>query len=226
MHTDINMITLINYGLGNIKAFYNIYTHLNIPVKIASSPGDLFSAKKLILPGVGSFDWAMDSLNRSGMREALDELVLNKCVPILGICVGMQMMANSSEEGTQQGLSWLDTNVLKLENLPNVPLDSDAGFESNSEKKNSHFLPLPHMGWNDVKILNNHPLFNEIVDPRYYFLHSYYCYTSNLSTILATSSYSHDFTVAIGSDNILGVQFHPEKSHSFGIQLLKNFASL
>ncbi|MFM7545377.1 MAG: imidazole glycerol phosphate synthase subunit HisH, partial [Synechococcales cyanobacterium] len=124
------MVTIINYGLGNIQAFYHIYTQLNLPVKIASSVHDLSEAKKIILPGVGSFDWAMNKLNNSGMRYTLDQLVLEKEIPVLGVCIGMQMLAKSSEEGELPGLNWIDGVVKRFD-------------EQSLSSKN----PLPHMGW-------------------------------------------------------------------------------
>lgn len=201
-------IALVNYGLGNIKAFANIYRVLNIPCNIASSPEDLKKASKIILPGVGSFDWAMERLNQSGMRDALDDQVLNKKIPVLGICVGMQMMAKRSEEGTLEGLGWLDAEVLKF-----------------GDEHLQH-APLPHMGWNDVSPLRKTCLFKDIEKPRYYFLHSYYISEKKKEDILATTLYGKKFTAAISSGNIFGTQFHPEKSHQWGINLLKNFYKL
>ena len=133
------MISIINYGLGNVLAFYNIYKKLNIESQVVSSSSELESATKIILPGVGSFDWAMDKLNKSGMRETLDHLVLEKKIPVMGICVGMQMMANSSEEGQKEGLGWFDAKVKKIK----------------SDKK----IDLLHMGWNEINIKNDNTLF-------------------------------------------------------------------
>lgn len=203
------MITLVNYGLGNIHAFHHIYTRLNIPVSIASTPDDLRRASKLILPGVGAFDWAMRRLNGSGMRGTLDELVLEQRVPVLGICVGMQMMAKSSEEGVSPGLGWLDAHVRRFDtaHLPQKTL-------------------LPHMGWNDVQPASDSPLLAGLDAPRFYFLHSYYFVPGQPSQSLATTHYGIDFTSAAGDQHIYGVQFHPEKSHGWGIQLLNNFARI
>lgn len=203
------MVTIVNYGLGNIQAFYHIYTRLNIPVSIASTPEELCGASKLILPGVGSFDWAMQRLNVSGMRNTLDELVLEKQVPVLGICVGMQMMARSSEEGVMPGLGWLEAHVNRFD------------FSNISPK-----ILLPHMGWNDVKAISNSVLFAGIDLPRFYFLHSYYFVPRDSSQILSTTHYGIDFTSSVCERHIYGVQFHPEKSHEWGISMLKNFATL
>lgn len=203
------MITLINYGLGNIQAFHHIYTHLNIPVSVASKPADLLHAERIILPGVGSFDWAMNRLNETGMRENLDELVLGKKIPVLGICVGMQMMAKCSEEGELNGLGWFNARIQRFD-----------------EKLFTESTHLPHMGWNDVNPVADHFLFEGLIDPRFYFLHSYYFVPGHPSQKLATTHYGCEFTSAAGNGHILGVQFHPEKSHKWGIQLLKNFAGL
>lgn len=203
------MITLVDYGLGNLLAFHHIYTRLNIPVKIASNPVDLLQAKKIILPGVGAFDWAMTRLNDSGLRPTLDELVLKHHVPVLGICVGFQMMANRSDEGGLPGLGWIDAEVKRFD---------EAVFTQKTH--------LPHMGWNDVSPNMDCKLFAGMVSPRFYFLHSYYFLPGHESQILATTHYGIDFTSAASHGHIYGVQFHPEKSHDWGIKLLKNFAEL
>lgn len=204
------MIVLVNYGLGNIQAFENIYKRLNIPVRVASNRAELYGAEKLILPGVGAFDGAMSMLQSSGMREYLDYLVLNQKCPILGICVGMQMMARRSDEGEMPGLGWIQADVKKLRAM------------SVSNKK----FRLPHMGWNDAFPVNDAPIFKSLDTPCFYFLHSYYFVPDDNACIIAKTDYSENFASAVQSGNIFGVQFHPEKSHHFGIQLLKNFAIL
>ena len=198
-------VTIINYGLGNIQAFANIYQRLNISVEAATTPEQLAQAEKIILPGVGAFDWAMNRLNESGLRDTLEELVLHKQVPVLGVCVGMQMMANRSDEGELPGLGWIDAEVVR--------------FEIKDQSS-----PLPHMGWNDVQPLESNSLFKGIETPRYYFLHSYYIEPINNANVLATSNYGAEFTAAVHKDHIFGTQFHPEKSHQWGIDLLRNFA--
>ncbi len=204
------MITLIDYGVGNIFAFQNVYKRLNIPTKIAKSKEDLANAKKLILPGVGSFDYAMAQLNASGMREKLDELVLEKKVPVIGICVGMQMMGNRSDEGKLEGLKWIDSEILK--------------FDENLIQQRTK---LPHMGWNDVAPINNHPLFIGLEkDAIFYFLHSFYFRCKNETESIAVSNYGISFSSAVHRENIYGIQFHPEKSHQYGEKLLHNFANL
>lgn len=204
------MITLIDYGVGNIFAFQNVYKRLNIPTKIAKTQKDLLDAKKLILPGVGSFDYAMEQLNASGMRAKLDELVLEKKIPVIGICVGMQMMGNRSDEGKLEGLKWIDSEILKFD-------------ESLIQQRTK----LPHMGWNDVAPVNNHPLFIGLEkEAIFYFLHSFYFRCKNETESIAVSNYGISFSSAVHRENIYGIQFHPEKSHQYGEKLLHNFANL
>ena len=204
------MITLVNYGLGNILAFSNIYRRLNIPVRVASTPKELEFAEKIVLPGVGAFDWAMTRLIESGMRQCLDDLVLRQRRPVLGICVGMQIMAQRSDEGALAGLGWIDAEVKK--------------FDVNSFKQDTR---LPHMGWNDAMPRTPGGLFEKMDDvPRFYFLHSYYFLPKQEADVLARTDYNGLFTSAVQSCNVFGVQFHPEKSHQWGIQLLKNFVEL
>ena len=205
------MITIIDYGLGNIQAFLNIYRKLHIPVKVAKNVSDLQGSSKLILPGVGHFDYAMQRFNDSGMREKVESLVLQNNVPVLGVCVGMQIMANASEEGVESGLGWISGTVKSL--VRNVKAGSN--------------LPLPHMGWNNVTP-NHRELFSDI-DPdglEFYFLHSYYFDCSSQENCIASTNYSSIFCSAVNYRNIFGVQFHPEKSHHSGVRLLKNFAEL
>jgi imidazole glycerol-phosphate synthase subunit HisH len=202
------MITIIDYGLGNIQAFANIYKQFDIPYRIARNADELLNTSHLILPGVGAFDWAMQRLEASGMRLGLDNLVLNDHVPVLGICVGMQIMANSSEEGRLAGLGWIQGEVKRF----------DSRLFSTKTK-------LPHMGWNDVRF-KDHPLFTGISNSRFYFLHSYFFSPESPDHILAETEYGKLFPASVGNKNIFGVQFHPEKSHHWGEDLLKNFAQL
>ena len=204
------MIAIIDYGVGNIKAFTNIYKQLNVPTKNVRSIDDLDDVSKLILPGVGSFDYAMERLENSGMREKLDELVLKDKVPLLGVCVGMQMLADSSDEGELRGLSWINGAVKQI---------NTENLEFNTR--------LPHMGWNDVIVNNESELFKGLEnDSRFYFLHSYFFEVAHVSNAIASTDYGTKFTCAVKRDNIFGVQFHPEKSHEYGIKLLKNFAEI
>lgn len=204
------MITLVNYGLGNIQAFANIYKRLNIPVAVAETADELARAEKIVLPGVGAFDWAMTRLNESGMRACLNDLVMTQKRPVLGICVGMQMMARRSDEGALAGLGWIDGEVI--------------GFDETTFTQKTH---LPHMGWNDALPRRTDCLFRGLEEsPRFYFLHSYYFLAHRADEVLAVTDYSGPFASAVRSGNVFGVQFHPEKSHQWGIQLLKNFAEL
>ena len=202
------MITIVDYGVGNISAFKNVFKRLNIASSIAKSSSDLENATKLILPGVGSFDYAMSQLNLSGMRKKLDELVIEKKIPVLGICVGMQMMGKGSEEGASEGLNWIDAQVLK--------------FDESLLKTR---VKLPHMGWNEVKPVKESILFKSINEEAiFYFLHSYYFKCNNSNHVLGVSDYGSSFSSCINFENIYGVQFHPEKSHNNGEKLLHNFA--
>ena len=202
------MMTIINYGLGNIQAFVNVYKRLHIPVVVATNAAELADASKLILPGVGSFDHAMEKLNQSGIREQLTELVVNRKIPVLGVCVGMQMFADGSEEGAQAGLGWVPGQVQEFRAQPGLAE-----------------LAQPHMGWNDVAPREDIPLFRGLEsDARFYFLHSYYYHCADAKHVAATADYGLEFSCAISSENVYGVQFHPEKSHHYGVTLLKNFA--
>lgn len=203
------MIALIDYGLGNIQALANIYRGLGIEAYSAKTVADLREASRIILPGVGAFDWAMTRLQESGLREALDQEVLEAKKPVLGICVGMQIMGQSSDEGKLPGLGWIDATVVK--------------FDANLFKSNTH---LPHMGWNDVTPTRADNIFSGFDIPRYYFLHSYFMKNTREEDVLATSRYGIMFTSAVRSGNVYGTQFHPEKSHQWGVTLLKNFAEL
>jgi glutamine amidotransferase len=204
------MIGIVNYGSGNIQAIANIYNRLNIPTKIITDPSELHESDKLILPGVGAFDETMKQLIGSGLKEELDNLVLYERKPILGICVGMQIMAETSEEGTLDGLGWIKGRVKK--------------FEISWFKQKPY---LPHMGWNTIIPKIGHPIFSNLdAEQGFYFVHSYYFECADESNNLATSDYGIEFSSAIYNNNIYGMQFHPEKSHKNGIQLLENFAKL
>jgi glutamine amidotransferase len=202
------MIGIINYGLGNIKAFENIFRRLNIPVVILSDKSQFQDVNKLILPGVGAFDHAMKTFSDSGMRDIIEKKVLDEKVPVIGVCVGMQMLANSSEEGKLPGLGWIDGIVKK--------------FDISKIQFTTH---LPHMGWNDIHVTKEKKIFNDFpANPKFYFLHSYYFHANKPEDCIATSNYGISFTAAVNNNNIYGVQFHPEKSHTFGVKLLENFA--
>lgn len=204
------MIAIVDYGLGNVQAIANIYKRLEVPAALARDAAALRDASHVVLPGVGAFDWAMSRLDASGMRPVLDELALARRLPVLGICVGMQMMARTSDEGSAAGLGWFDAGV---------KLFDDAAFAGRTH--------LPHMGWNDIAPVRADGLLEGLDDAaRFYFLHSYYFAPADPADVLATTDYGGRFACAVQSGNIHGVQFHPEKSHAWGIRLLKNFASL
>lgn len=204
------MIAIVSYGLGNVAAFANMYKRMNIATRIATKAADLEGASHVILPGVGTFDHAMELLNGSGMREPLAGLAQQGKVPILGICVGMQILAGSSEEGVRPGLGWIRARVRKFSSHP-----------ANSR------LPLPHMGWNDVVPVSCPALFAGLEEgARFYFLHSFYLECAEGDIVAANANYGVEFACAVRQGNVFGVQFHPEKSHRWGAALLKNFAGV
>ena len=204
------MIAIVDYGLGNVRAFANIYKRLNISATLASTVESLAQADRIILPGVGSFDWAMQCLECAGLRKVLDQQVLGRKVPVLGVCVGMQMMARTSEEGSEAGLGWIDAEVRRFVFAPD-----------------NHRLMLPHMGWNDIESVQPSALLNGLdTGSRFYFLHSYYFAPDMEADVIATADYGRTFACGVQAGNCYGVQFHPEKSHGWGVQLLKNFAGV
>ena len=187
-----------------------MFKRLGVDARRARTTAELEGATRLILPGVGAFDHAMTLLNRSGMRPRLEELVQQQQMPVLGICVGMQMLANGSDEGELPGLNWVPGRV--------------KAFASHPQSKD---LPMPHMGWNDVVAKPGHKLFTSFeAEPRFYFLHSFYFDADDKNDVAATAEYGHHFDCIVSKGHIHGVQCHPEKSHHFGAQLLKNFAEL
>jgi len=205
------MIRIVDYGVGNIQAFINIFKRLGIPAERAMVPADLEDATRLILPGVGHFDNAMQRLNDSGMRPALESLVLDQCVPVVGICVGMQMLATGSDEGSLPGLNWVPGRVREFAAHPKAAS-----------------LPMPHMGWNCLQTLAGKSIFAAGFEdaPQFYFLHSFYFDAQDRADVAATAHYGIDFDAVISRGHIHGVQCHPEKSHRWGAQLLKNFAEI
>ncbi len=203
------MIGVIDCGMGNVRAFLHIYKRLNIPARPVDHKSVFDSVDKLVLPGVGTFDWAMHRLEQSGLLPALERAVLNVGKPVLGVCIGMHLMASRSDEGQRHGLGWISVRVRKF------ALPDRARF------------PLPHMGWNEVVPVLQDGLFRRFTNSGwFYFLHSYHFPTEG-DYVLATTEYGGmPFASAVRVGNIYGVQFHPEKSHADGIRLLRNFAEL
>lgn len=207
------MITIIDYGAGNIKSIQNMLKKLGAASCISSNVREIEEAEKLILPGVGHFDHGMKNLKSSGLIEVLNSKVLEEKRPILGICLGAQLLGNNSEEGKELGLGWVPMKVVKFD-------------KSRMDAK----LKVPHMGWNLVKLKDKteiNPLMKGLEkEARFYFVHTYHMLPNNDDHILTTSTYGYEFASAIRRDNIFGVQFHPEKSHVFGLKLLENFATI
>jgi glutamine amidotransferase len=205
------VIHIVDYGVGNIQAFLNLFKRLGIDAQRACAPDALTGATRLVLPGVGHFDHAIQRLNDSGLRPRLEELVLGSQVPVVGVCVGMQMLAQGSDEGGLPGLNWVPGRV--------------RSFASHPKSAN---LPMPHMGWNELQPCAGAKLFargfGEV--PQFYFLHSYYFDAQDKGDVAATAHYGIDFDAVVARGNIHGIQCHPEKSHHWGEQLLKNFVEL
>jgi glutamine amidotransferase len=203
------MIAIINYGLGNLTSIRNMCNRLGIPAEITADPEKIRAASKLILPGVGHFKKGMENLHESGLKPLLDELVLVQKKPVLGICLGAQLMTKHSEEGDVEGLGWVDAVTVRF------------------DQQRINGLKVPHMGWTDIHTSGENPLWvNLPEEPRFYFVHTYHFLFDERSEVSATSTYSYDFACAFHKNNIYGTQFHPEKSHKFGMKVLENFNRL
>ena len=202
------MIYIIDYGMGNLGSMRNMFKRIGANVTVESDPSALVHAGKLVLPGVGSFDAAMARINESpGLRDLLEHKANAEKIPILGVCLGMQLLTNSSEEGELPGLGWIKAKTLRFPN------------------KNG--LKVPHMGWNVATPVRKSPLTEEVIkEARYYFVHSFCVHVEDAEHSIMRTDYGGVFDSAIARDNIYGVQFHPEKSHRFGMHILKNFAKL
>lgn len=205
------MIRVVDYGVGNIQAFMTLFKRMGLEAQRADTAAALEDATRLVLPGVGHFDHAMQRLNDSGMRPKLEQLVQEAHVPVVGVCVGMQMLADGSDEGVLPGLGWIPGQVRSFASHPNTAQ-----------------LPMPHMGWNDLQPSQGAKLFARGFDdvPQFYFLHSFYFDAQDKTDVAATTHYGMDFDAVVSRGHIHGVQCHPEKSHHWGAQLLKNFAEL
>ena len=203
------MIVIVDYGIGNLASVLNMFKKAGVKnVCISSDETVIEKATKLILPGVGAFDAGMDNLEKSGLIPLLNKKVIEDKIPLLGICLGMQLLTKKSEEGVKRGLGWIDAETVKFNLDPSLK------------------LKVPHMGWNYIKVLNQNPLIDMGSKSRFYFVHSYYVKCKDESQSIATSDFGIDFTCMINKDNIYGAQFHPEKSLKFGMQVLENFAKL
>lgn len=203
------MLVIIDYGIGNLASVLNMFKKIGVKDVVVSNNEDTIAkADKLLLPGVGAFDAGMSNLETTGLVPLLNQKVLTEKVPILGICLGMQLLTKKSEEGVKEGLGWIDAETIKF-NLP-------AALK----------LKVPHMGWNYIHVSKQNPLVSADEKNRFYFVHSYYVKCTDPNQSVATSNFGIDFTCMVNKDNIFGAQFHPEKSHSFGMKLLNNFAKL
>lgn len=203
------MISIIDYGCGNTNAFINAYKKLNITARVVRSVSELENADKIILPGVGSFDYVINKFNQSGLRQIVEKRVLVEKIDVLGVCAGMQILADISDEGVEEGLGWIKGKI-KLFDISKI----------------NHTTKIPHMGWNTVDSIKT-PIFHGIdKKARFYFVHSYYFKNCKPSDRIATTHYAGNFTSAVKKDNIYGVQFHPEKSHQNGLKILNNFAKM
>ena len=199
---------IIDYGMGNLGSLANMLKKIRTPAKISSDVKDIESAEKLILPGVGSFDHGMQKLRELNLTDILNKKVVVDKTPILGICLGMQMFTKTSEEGAQQGLGWVDANTVK--------------FKANKDSS----LKIPHMGWDTLDIKKSHFLLQGTDNnAMYYFVHSFHIVCNRSEDVLSTSHYGYDFVSSFAKGNIIGVQFHPEKSHKYGMKLLENFCN-
>lgn len=200
------MIAIVDSGVGNVGSIQNMFKRIGVESTIVSSPSNLAAAEKIILPGVGAFDHGMKRLIDLGFVESIKRKA-GSGTPILGICLGMQMLTNKSAEGDILGLGLVDAEVVRFQFLPEAPA-----------------LKIPHMGWNSIKIARPHNLFDGMADaPRFYFVHLYHAVCNDQEDVLAMAHYGNDFVAAFQKRNIMGVQFHPEKSHKFGMKLLSNF---
>ena len=202
------MITIVEYGVGNLGSIRNMMKRIGVAAEVSGDPDTIRRAECILLPGVGHFDTCARNLRDRDLIEPLTEAAIERKVPLLGVCVGMQLFAKGSEEGELAGLGWLDAEVVKIR---------PAGEWAH--------LRVPHMGWNRLEIRQPHPLVENLDDrARFYFVHSFHIACNDPADVVATVQYGGDVTAMVTRDNLWGTQFHPEKSHRFGMQLLSNFA--
>jgi glutamine amidotransferase len=201
------MIVIVDYKTANLGSIVNMFKRIGAAARVAETPAQLRGATALVLPGIGHFDTCARHLRNAGFAQALEEPVLQRRLPLLGICVGAQLLTRGSEEGSEPGLGWVSAETLRFPDLPGAD------------------YKVPHMGWNLVQPQQAHPLFSQYeATPRFYFVHSFYMRCDTPDSMLAKTKHGLEFASAIVRDNIVGVQFHPEKSHRFGMQFLRNFA--
>lgn len=200
-------VTIVDCGIGNVKSVLRMFQAVDVEAEIVSEPAAAVSARRLVLPGVGAFDAGMAALDR-GWRERLDDLALGRRIPVLGICLGMQLLCRGSEEGRAPGLGWIAADVKRI----------DTGGDAR--------LKIPHMGWAEVVPTRANALISSEGQLRFYHVHAYRVLCDDRSDEVASATYGTPFTTAVQRDNIHGVQFHPEKSHKFGMELMRRFASL
>lgn len=204
------MVTIVNYGMGNLGSVLNMFRKIGVEARITDKLSEIAAAEKILLPGVGAFDAAMERIEQGGFKEILDKRAIVDKVPVLGVCLGMQLLTESSEEGKLPGLGWIKGKTLRFAFTPEQQ------------------LKIPHMGWNRVEEINPSPLTKDFPEePRFYFVHSYYVKADNERNVLMRTNYGFKFdSVVSNNENVFGAQFHPEKSHRFGMQLFLNFAKI
>lgn len=200
------MIVIVDYKMGNVGSIFNMLKRIGVEAVISDHASEIQAADKLVLPGVGSFDAGIESLKTLGLTEILTEQVLERKVPILGICLGMQLMTLHSQEGQLNGLGWIDAETIRF------------SFQEDNRRPK-----IPHMGWNSITLSRSTPIFPELgEEQRFYFVHSYHV-VCDREHALSTTSYGYEFVSSFLKENVLGVQFHPEKSHQYGMRFFKNW---
>jgi glutamine amidotransferase len=203
------VIAIVDHGMGNLGSVHNMLRKIGVESRRTADPDELETADKLVLAGIGAFDGAAERLADLGLVDVLNDLVLDRKMPVLGVCLGMQLMARSSAEGSRSGLGWLDADVRRFHFAPGVR------------------LPVPHMGWEVIEPTRPSPLFEaDGEERRFYFSHAYHLVCHDPTDVAATASYGYEFAAAVHRGNILGTQFHPEKSHVFGLEVYRRFARL